>query len=701
MARYVIGIDVGGTGTDCAVLDERGHLTTGKSFSTPPNFTDGMMASLGIAAAKLDLTTTGLLGATDIFLHSTTVGENAIGDATLAKSALLLTTGFEETLIMSRGGYGRWTGLNHEQLFDMASSSKPDPLIPALLTRGVKERVDSAGQILREPNEEDVEAILASLDDDIESLGICFLWSFLNPANEAKIAKAVEALRPGLFVTASHQLTSTLGEYERASTVALNVKLGPSISRYLADLRSALTTRGFAGSALLMQAHGGAVSLADAQMRPVGLLESGPVGGLVGAQSLAAIAGHRNVIAVDVGGTTFKVSVISEGRIGYQRDPAVLRYHYALPKLDIHSESFAGGSVVWIDPILRAPRIGPRSAGAFPGPVCFGVGGTEVTVTDVDLILGYLNSDFYMEGKAGLDAEAAGRALDEQVANPMGMSRMEAASAVYRLINSEIYNSLHKFTVASGVDARDYVLYSYGGTAGMHLPAVAQELGVKSVVIPGAAGVQGAFGLISSDVVYDDILTRPMAAPADPRGVTEIFAHMTEGLVKRMEAEGFSRGHVHIKRSVDIRYNRQLNLVTTPFDAEGNANEESLARLAADYEQLYERLYGEGTAYRAAGIEFVNFRVRVAAPLRRPKPASEPLGDMDPSAAFVGERQAYFSRTDAMMAAKGYDVTRLAPGNRIEGPAIVWSPITTIVINPGQQLIIDGNRNLIVTWEKA
>jgi N-methylhydantoinase A len=700
VARYVIGIDVGGTGTDCAVLDDRGILTTGKAFSTPPHFTEGMMTSLGIAAAKLRLTVEEILKATDVFLHSTTVGENAIGDATLAKSALLLTRGFEETLVMTRGAYGRWTGLNHDEMVELISSSKPEPLIPRSLTYGVKERSDAHAQVLREPTTEDIRELVASVDD-VQSLGICFLWSFLNPTNEAKVAKAVRSARPGLFVTASHELTSTLGEYERASTVALNVKLGPSIASYLERLRDALAQRGFAGATLLMQAHGGAVSLSDARARPVGLLESGPVGGLVGTQSLAEAAGHANVIAVDVGGTTFKVSVISAGRIGYQRDPSVLRYHYTLPKLDVHSESFAGGSVVWLEPKLKAPRIGPRSAGAHPGPVCFGVGGTEATVTDVDVILGYLNSDFYMEGRAKLDVAAAERAFDEQIAKPLGLTRQAAASSVYKLLNSEIYNALHKFTVASGVDAREYVLYSYGGTAGMHLPAVAQELGVKSVVIPGAAGVQGAFGLVSSDVVYDDVVTRPMAAPVEPAVVMKLFASMTEGILRRMEREGFSRDRVRIERAIDIRYTRQLNLVTTPFQVGDKIDEADLGRLASDYEHLYERLYGPGTAYREAGIELVNFRVRATAPLKRPRLADEKAGPADPSKAYVGERRAYFVHTDSMMTAKGYDVTQLTPGNVVKGPSIIWSPITTIVINPGQQLTVDGNRNLIVTWEQT
>ncbi|MBS1895518.1 MAG: hydantoinase/oxoprolinase family protein [Actinobacteria bacterium] len=701
MSKYVIGIDVGGTGTDCAVLADDGVLTVGKSFSTPPDFTDGMLNSLGIAAEKLGLSTEQLLAETEVFLHSTTVGENAIGDGDLSKAALLLTSGFDETLVMTRGAYGRWTGLTHDQLIDMISTTKPEPLVPLSLTTGIRERTDSAGNVLLEPETDQLAALVAGLDEDVEAVGLCFLWSFLNPANERAVAAAVRAARPDLYVTASSEISSTIGEYERASTVALNVKLGPLVAGYLERLRDALAERGFEGSTLLMQAHGGAVSLADAQRTPVSLLESGPVGGLVGAQALAEQVGDLDVIAADVGGTTFKVSVISDGRVGYQRDPAVLRYHYVLPKLDIHSESFAGGSIVWLEPPFNSPRIGPRSAGADPGPVCFGIGGTEATVTDVDVLLGYLNADFYMEGRGKLDVEAARAAFEEQIASPLGLEVTDAASAVYRLVNSQIYDALHKLTVESGIDARDYVLYSYGGTAGMHLPAVAQELGVRSVLIPGAAGVQGAFGLVCTDVVHDELLTKPMVAPADAGAVEAVFAELAEGVLARLEAEGFDRGEVTVERSVDLRYTKQLNLVTTPFEVEGAVGEEDLGRLIGDYETLYERLYGPGTAFREAGVELVNFRVRATARLSRPDLVAAELEGPDPSAAFVEEREAYFVVGDAVQTAKGYAVTKLRPGNVVEGPAILWSPITTIVANPGQRVRVDEHRNLIVTWEPA
>jgi N-methylhydantoinase A len=699
VSTYVVGIDVGGTGTDCAVLDQDGVLTVGKSFSTPPDFTRGMMTSLGLAAEKLGLSTEGLLAATDVFLHSTTVGENAIGDGTLATAALLLTRGFEETLIITRGAYGRWTGLSHDQMIDMIDSAKPAPLVPGSLTTGIGERTDASGQIVRPLDPKDIDAVLGALGKDVEAVGVCFLWSFLNPANERAAVSALRAARPDLFVTASHEITSTIGEYERASTVALNVKLGPFVAAYLAKLRDALTDRGFRGTTLLMKAHGGAVSLEDARRSPVSLMESGPVGGLVGAQSLAAQVGHEDVIAADVGGTTFKVAVISGGRVGYQREPDVLRYHYLLPKMDIHSESIAGGSVVWLEPPFNAPRIGPRSAGASPGPVCFAVGGTEVTVTDVDVILGYLNADFYMEGRGRLDVDAAGEAFDEQIARPLGLSRLEAASAVYRLVNNHIHDALHKRTVEGGVDAREYVLYSYGGTAGMHLPAVAQELGVRSVLIPGAAGVQGAFGLVTTDVVYDEVVSRPMTEPVRAEDVEQVFSELTDAVLDRLKSEGFAADPDDVDLSVDLRYTKQFNLVTTPFEVSGPVTDADLARLGSDYETLYERLYGPGTAYREAGIELVNFRVRAKARLRRAALASAPLNDPDPAAALVGEREAYFVIGDAMRTAKGYDVTKLLPGNEVHGPAILWSPVTTIVVNPGQRARVDERRNIIVTWE--
>jgi N-methylhydantoinase A len=370
--------------------------------------------------------------------------------------------------------------------------------------KGITERTDIRGQVLVVLQAVEVKSAIQDLvEKGIEGVGVCFLCSFRNAQNEQMVKQIVQRLHPKLYFTLSSELSPILGEYERTSTVALNSSLGPFVSRYLTELQAALEKGGFHGALLIMQAYGGLLQTEEASRQPVGMIESGPVGGLVGSKDLGEVLGFSNIVAADMGGTTFKVGVIRENRIDYQRAPMVLRYHYALPKMDIVSISLAGSSIISLDSRTHTPRIGPASAGAHPGPVCYGFGGTQVTLTDVDLILGYLHSDFFLEGNATLDYENALQAFTSQIADPLEMDVREAAGAIYKLANSFMYDLLHKMTIQKGLDPRDYVLFSYGGTAGMHLGTVAQELQMQQAIIPYAASVQGAYGLSVADVVHE------------------------------------------------------------------------------------------------------------------------------------------------------------------------------------------------------
>jgi len=697
--EYIVGVDIGGTGTDCVVMDEKGTLTVGKAFSTPPDFTEGVLNAVQIAAEKLGINLATLLGDTRLFLHSTTVAENAVVDGTLAKGALLVTRGCEEILFMTRGAYGRWSGLTEDEVKNPVETDKLPPVIPFSMIKGIRERTDVRGKVLVEPDEAEVkEAVKELVDKGAESIGVCLLWSFVNSANEDKVGEWLQKLHPELFFTLSNKLAPILGEYERTSTVALNVGLGPMVYKYLTNLRNALDNNGFRGTLLIMQAYGGLLPREEASARPVGMIESGPVSGLVGSKSLGDTLGFNNIVAADMGGTTFKAGVIREGLIEYQRAPMVLRYHYVLPKMDVVSIGLAGGSIISIDPRTKAPKVGPRSAGAHPGPVCYGFGGKEATVTDMDLILGYLNSKFYMEGRAALDIEGARQAFKSQVADPLGMNTLEAACALCRLTNSLLYDLLHKMTVEKGLDPRDYVLFSYGGTAGMHLAAVGQELEMQRVIIPYAASVQGAYGLVSADIVHEDQVTSPMRYPVEVEKVNKIFQGLIDKTVAQLKSEGFNEKDIVIQRAIDMRYRRQVHLVTAPVEAQGTMTDKDLERTCDNFERLYEERYGKESAYREAGIEMAIFRVRAIGALGKPQIKGEKLAGPDPKAAFVESREIYCDNIKAIREAKGYDLEKLLPGNEVEGPGIIWTPITTIVVNPGQKATIDAYKNIIVTW---
>jgi len=711
--QYLVGIDIGGTCTDCVVLDEHGTTTVGKAFSTPPDFSAGILDSLDVAAASLGTTARRLLADTRLFLHSTTVTENAIVDGTLARAGLVTTRGFEHTLALTRGGYGRWSGLTEEEKRDPIHTDKPPPIVPISRIRGLRERTDHAGRVLAAVAEEDVRRAVASLvDEGVEAIGISLLWSFVNPSNERAVRDVVRAMHPGLFTTVSSEIAPIIGEYERTSTVALNAALGPVVSRYLQNLADGLRRLGFAGNLLVMQAHGGLLPLEDAASRPVGMVESGPVSGLMGCKRLGAVLGVQDVISADMGGTTFKIGTVRAGLIEYQRESMALRYHYALPKMDVVSLGLAGGSIVSIEPRTQLPRVGPRSAGSYPGPVCYDHGGEEPTLTDVDAILGYLSSTYFLGGRARLDVAKARRVFSERVAGRLGLSVIDAAAAIYRLANSMIYDLMHKTTVQRGLDPREFALFSTGGTAGMHLAAVGQELGVREIVVPHSASVQGAFGLVTSDIVHEELTTRPMRHPADPRVVSALFDELLERATSRLRHEGFADADVDLRCFIDMRYRRQVHIITVPQEdvltvavdtghrgRPAPITAQTLETTVERFETLYKQKYGRESTFREAGIELVAFRVRATGVVKKPAPRMVDVGDADASHAVVETREAYVPDRAEVMAVKGYDFERLRPGNVIPGPAIVWTPITTVVTTSRQVARCDGLRNLVIRTE--
>jgi N-methylhydantoinase A len=694
---YVVGIDIGGTCTDCVVVDEEGKVTLGKAFSTPPDFSGGILDAIGVAAEELRIARRDLLEGARLFLHSSTVAENAVIDGTLAKAGMIVNRGFEDTLFTMRGGYGRWSGLTEEEKRNPIETDKLPPIVPRELIRGIGERTDALGQEIVEPDEAEVEAAVKELlEEEVEALGVSLLWSFSNPNAENMVREVVRRLRPELFFTVSHEIAPIVGEYERTSTVALNSRLGPVAQSYLENLRTKLSGEGFDGTFLIMQAYGGLLPFAKARTSPVGMIESGPVSGLVGSQSLGELIGFNNIIAADMGGTTFKVGTVREGLIEYQRESMVLRYHYALPKMDVVSLGLAGGSIISIDERRGTPMVGPRSAGSYPGPVCYGHGGTEPTITDVDAILGYLNPEYFLGGRAELDIERAREAFVQKIARPLGMELMEAAAAIYKLVNSLLYDSLHRTTVQRGLDPRNFALFSFGGTAGMHVAAYAADLGVADVVVPHSAAVHGAFGLITSDIAHEDQTTHPMHDPVDLTKLNEIFDELAENVRAQLVEEGFDDERITLQRSIDMRYRRQVHILTVPVEGEGPVDEALLERTIERFEELYQEKYGEESAYREAGIELVSFRLRGTGAVRKPRFRVQDLGDSDASGAVAKRVDVWVDKAGQMQEVNGYDFQRMVPGHRIEGPAVIWTPITTMVIAPGQSAHVDEYKNLVL-----
>jgi N-methylhydantoinase A len=695
----VVGIDIGGTCTDCVVVADDGRVALGKAFSTPPDFSTGILASIEVAAGELGVELPSLLAAARLFLHSTTVAENAVVDGTLSTAGLITNAGFEDTLFATRGGYGRWSGLTEDEKRNPIETDKLPPIVPRSLIRGIRERTDARGRIHVHADEAAVEAAVESLlAAGVTALGVSLLWSFANPEAEQLVERVVRRLAPDVFLTLSHEIAPIVGEYERMSTVALNSRLGPVVERYLRNLREALHGHGFRGTLLVMQAYGGLLPVDQAETRPVGLIESGPVSGLVGSQHLGQALGFDSIIAADMGGTTFKVGIVRKGLIEYQRESMVLRYHYALPKMDVVSLGLAGGSVISVDPRTGSPRIGPQSAGSYPGPVCYDHGGAEPTITDMDAILGYLNPAYFLGGRATLDIDRAAGVFEEKVAGPLGLPLVEAAAAVYRLANSLFFDLLHKTTVQRGLDPRGFALFSFGGTAGMHVCAYGADLGVSHIVMPHSASVHGAYGLITSDIAHEDQITQPLRYPVPGDVVSGIFDRLSERVVAQLRDEGFDDDSIRVQRSIDMRYRRQVHIVTVPVAGPpGPVTDDVVEETVAGFERLYREKYGQESAYREAGIELVSFRLRGEGIVRKPEPRVETVRGESSDHAIVDRVQAWVDRAGAVEELPGYDFGRLAPGNLIAGPAIVWTPITTLVVGPGQSARVDEYKNVVVT----
>jgi N-methylhydantoinase A len=695
---YVVAADVGGTCTDCVVFRQGDSIRFGKALSTPPRFAQGVIDSVRVTAAGMGLTLEQLLAQSRLFLHGSTVVDNAIFTREGARTGLITTAGFEDTLLVTRGAYGRWSGQPEEAIKHPVASNRPAPLVPHARIFGVRERVDYKGAVLEALDIGDVEAAVERLvgREQVEAIAVCLLWSFRNPAHERRVRDVIRRLAPHIHVAISSEVAPVPGEYERTSASVIDAYVGRVTKSYLAELTDLLAGAGYAGPLLVMQGYGGLVPITEAAARPVGMIECGPAAGIVGAQYLAQVLGDKNVIAADMGGTTFKVAVIQDGRFEYAREPMVDRYHYVAPKIDLMSIGAGGGSIVGVDHRTRRPTIGPASAGARPGPICYGLGGNKPTLTDIAAILGYMDPGTFLGGTLRLDIEAAREVFADVIARPLGMDVDAAALGIYKVAVARIADLIRNVTVERGLDPREFALQSFGGSGGLFAGAYAQDLSIGRVIVPHTAAVLCAFGMVAADVLHDRSVVHPLSLPVDPKEVDAVLIPMAERAVAQLAGEGFGNDRIALEWLVEMRYRRQVHQVGTPLRAGPPVTPVALEQLQTDFEKLYEQRYGPGSSYRAAGIELVTFRLKAHGLMPRPRIEPTRLSGTDPSAAERGSRSIITAGRGAMETVIVYDFERLAPGNVVHGPTVVHSPVTTIVVHDGQIARLDGLRNLIL-----
>ena len=697
-ARYVVATDVGGTCTDAVLFAAGEPVRLGKALSTPPDFADGVLAAVGAAAEDIDLATDELLARTALFMHGSTVVDNTLLTRSGARTGLITTEGFEDTLVITRGAYGRWAGLTEDGIKHPVATDRAPPLVPGSRTRGVPERVDYKGAVLRALDEDALRRAIRSLveDEEVEALAVSFLWSFYNATHEQRVGELIREIAPGAYVTLSSEIAPVPGEYERASTTVINAYAGGIASDYITSLQTLLQGRGYGGPLLVMQGYGGLLPAEEAAERAVGMLECGPAAGVIGSRHLGRLMEDEDIIACDMGGTTFKVGVIQGGAIDYAREPMVDRYHYVAPKIEVVSIGAGGGSIVALDSATGVPGVGPASAGARPGPVCYGLGGDQPTLTDVMLLVGYMDPGTFLGGTISLDAEAARRVFAEKIAQPLGMSMEEAAIGIYRIAAAQITDLIHEITVERGLDPRDFVLHAFGGSCGLLCGVFGAELGVRRIVVPYTASVNAAFGLLSADIVHEYTVTKTLPMPSPAAELNEIYAPMTARARAQLAAEGFADDAIALDWSVDLRYGRQVHEVTTPVAGSGPMDDDAVGRLSADFEALYERKFGKGSAYRAAGMEMTMFRLTARGMVERPRIERAALDGADPGAARIDKRDIFVEAEGGFASADIYDFERLAPGNVVAGPAVIHTPITTIVVQAGQSGRVDAYRNISI-----
>ena len=696
--EYIIGVDIGGTFTDCVVLSESGLITIGKALSTPDDFAQGAMNAVADAAQNLGLPgAAALLESARLFFHACTIGENTLITRAGAKTGLLTTKGFADTLLMMRG---RITdGLTDEEATHLAAMSKPKPLVPRHFIEELLERIDYKGEVIMPLDAADAEAALNRLvAKGVESVAVCLLWSISNDAHEKMVANVLKQKNPALFCSLSHEVAPFVGEYERTATTVFNAYIGPKISAYLTNLSRVLKSKGLKHDPLIMQAYGGVLGADATCKNAVGTIESGPSSGVVGTQFIAQLLGEPHVIATDMGGTTFKVSVIRDGLIERDYKPVLLQHRILSTKIWVESIGAGGGSIAWLDEETGLLKVGPQGAGAKPGPVCYGLGGTEPTVSDANLVLGYLNEDYFLGGKMRLDKAAALHAIRDKIARPLGMSELEAASGIHRIATAHMSDLIRKATVEKGHDPRNFALFAYGGAAPIHASRYAAQLGVKKVIVPLTASVHGAAGLISSDVVYEYGKSDHLIVPVDLARVNANFAGLVNQAMRDLRHAGFGGEKIKIARSLDMRYRYQVHELNVPFPPGTEPITDGLMKeLYERFDTLYEQAYGQGSAYREAGREVITFRVTAVGELQKPKIERASMRQTNIEGALKNKRDVYFEDYGKLVPTPVYDFARLEPGAEISGPAIIETPVTTVVVTPRDRAIVDEFRNIIIT----
>jgi N-methylhydantoinase A len=695
-ATFSVGVDIGGTFTDCVVVSND-RVVTGKVPTTPNDRSVGFFGAIEDAARHLGLSLSELLVRTDRILHGTTTGVNAVVSRTGAKVGLVTTAGHGDVMLMMKGS-GRTTGVIADMVMDeVATRRKPEPFVTRKFTAEIEQRMDRDGDIIVPLDEEKARGkIQELLDTGVEAIGISLLWSVKNPEHERRLAEIVRELAPHVFVTCGSDLVSRIGEFERTVTTVFNAYIGPLMLRYVDSIVDRARELGYQGQVLFAQSAGGAISAEEAKVAPVLTMQSGPVAGVMNSAGFGLLHNEPNIITTDVGGTTLDVSVIRRGE-PLMRDSIVFdRFEMAMPMLDIESIGAGGGSIAWLDESGRL-NVGPQSAGADPGPACYGRGGTEPTVTDADVALGIIDPESFLNGSISIDRGLSEAAI-ARVGSLLGLDVYATAAGINRLVDAKMADLIRRVTEFRGNDPRTFALLAFGGGGPVHAAAFARGSGVRRVIVPSPelAPVWSAGGAANLDIVHMYFEPVSLTLPTSPDELEKRFQAMEGTARDRLATYGFSPDHVSVSRTVRMKHNMQIFDVEVPVPEEIRS-EADVAQIDSDFTAVYEERFGRNSGSRDSGVQITGLQLRARGIWAQHFDPN--MRRCETVAATWAARPVYWDETAGFVDTPVLKMQEHAGGRvdgTISGPALVEFPNTVIVIRPEQVGWFDDAGNFVI-----
>ena len=677
--RHILGVDIGGTFTDFSLIDDAGEIILWKEATTPADPGIAIREGLAALAAARGMQIRQFVESQDLFVHGQTIATNTVIQRNGPKTGLLCTEGFRDVLYF-RDGF-------KPDRYNVSLPREKD-FIRRDLRLAVKERIDYRGDVLQALDEASVHAAVKTFKKQgVESIAVALLWSIVNPSHEQKVKEIVSKQLPGVPVVLSSDVLPMIREWERTSSTVLSAYILPGISEYTVNLEKYLSENGFAHNLLVMQLNGGTATVAQLLKRPIYALASGPAAGPSAGLYCAERVKAKNVITVDMGGTSFDVCMVTDGHPALTQDMRIHDNPVGVAAIEVHSIGAGGGSIAWIDK-GGALQVGPQSAGAEPGPACYELGGDQPTVTDVNVALGYINPDYFLGGRRTINPDASTRAIQKFIAKPLGLTNEQAADGIFRIVNTNMVNAIRVVSVEKGIDPRGYTLVVGGGAGAIHAGSLGRELGMTQAIIPRYGGVFWSEGMYVSDVRLD--LVRAFAsntAALELERINKIFSQLEAEAIAELKSQGFPRSRIEIKRFADAKYSNQIHELTIPLPSRGKIKKSDVGTIAEEFHGLHERMFSY--CVRESSVDLFHWRVTALGKLPDREARTFKRTRKSVSDAQKGTRPIYSSEAGKFKKTKIYDGDRLQHGMTGEGPAVIEQKNMTIVVLRKQTLKVN------------